>query len=377
MPVQGIAEKLPQSISSDRCVSIKLKATGSVLVTDHDPDDMSEVARLGLTLASEGFAASKTFEHPATRRALPFTKRITLPKAPFRVHAMLDQVAKTEEPGSFGSDPVSPLKVGLVQIMARCGQWLARPHPPPTSTAQCPTVYHGGMCGAHVTGQMSWAEIFAILQGFLDAAGRIDPEAQDPDQGFNIRPTQTVRIATLINDALELTSARWWFVPRHFKGPLSDWKATTFNARIETVREKPTFAGAWTTGRCILPALGYYEWTGSKADKQPWFIAPEMNEPLMWFAGLHSVRPDGLRTCTILTRPALPQIAHLHSRSPVMLSGGDARTWLAGGDVDDATFGTGFEGRMRSHKVRPLRPGDDGEDLIEPFDPPEQLGFAL
>ena len=43
----------------------------------------------------------------------------------------------------------------------------------------------------------------------------------------------------------------------------------TFNARAETVAEKPMFRDSFKRRRCINPALGFYEWTGRKGDKQP------------------------------------------------------------------------------------------------------------
>lgn len=225
------------------------------------------------------------------------------------------------------------------------------------------------MCGRFVAAEgLTWAQIYAIQRGFLAAGGalKID-DAPAAAQGFNIKPTQQVAIAFAQGNDLVASSARWWFVPHWHKGDVVDWKATTFNAKIETAAEKPTFREAWKTGRCLIPARGYYEWTGRKGDKQPWFIAPLSNEPAFFFAGLASTLGNGLRTCTLLTRPAAPEIAHIHSRMPVMLRDDQVGPWLRHETGDDAardSLGTGRN--FRAHMVRRFGLHDDGPELIEP-----------
>ncbi len=225
------------------------------------------------------------------------------------------------------------------------------------------------MCGRFVAAEgLTWAQIYAIQRGFLDAGGALKvDDAPAAAQGFNIKPTQQVAIAFAQGDDLVASSARWWFVPHWHKGDVADWKATTFNAKIETAAEKPTFRDAWKTGRCLIPARGYYEWTGKKGGKQPWFIAPLSNEPAFFFAGLASTLANGLRTCTLLTRPAAPEIAHIHSRMPVMLRDDQVGPWLrheAGDDAARDSLGTGWN--FRAHTVRRFGLHDDGPELIEP-----------
>lgn len=59
---------------------------------------------------------------------------------------------------------------------------------------------------------------------------------------FNIKPTQDVLVVPA--DPAKAALARWWLVPSWHKGDLRDWKATTFNARIEDAADaatKPAF----------------------------------------------------------------------------------------------------------------------------------------
>ena len=61
----------------------------------------------------------------------------------------------------------------------------------------------------------------------------------------------------------ELVQMRWGFAPSWWKKPLRELPAT-FNARAETVAEKPMFRSAFKSRRCIIPASGFYEWTGDE-----------------------------------------------------------------------------------------------------------------
>lgn len=225
------------------------------------------------------------------------------------------------------------------------------------------------MCGRIGLPQLSWAEFVAWQQGLLRWEDILRSGAQMPlPASWNVKPTQTVQIGFAQGQALHLAPARWWFVPDWFRGATADWKATTFNARIETASTTNTFKTAWHTGRCVLPVSGYYEWTGPKGAKQPWWITAQSNAPAMMLAGLYSNRPDRSRSCTILTRAALPQLSGLHARSPVILSEAQIGPWLHGQmDHSEAqTLGLSWEGRMQFHQVARFGLDADGPGLITP-----------
>lgn len=216
------------------------------------------------------------------------------------------------------------------------------------------------MCGRFMIGDENWASYHGALSILRGATTR---------RRYNIKPTETIDLAAATPEGLVAATARWWFIPGFFRGAAAEWKATTFNARIETAAEKPVFRTAWTRGRCVIPASGYYEWTGERGHKQPWFVTVEQNLPVFLFAGLWAARPDGSLTAAILTRAADPQIAHLHPRMPVILADAEIAPWLGHeiGDVETvATLGTGWRGRYAVRRVRPFGIADDGPELIEP-----------
>ncbi len=230
------------------------------------------------------------------------------------------------------------------------------------------------MCGRLIAGEESWSEHFDRHRAFLDEMNitEMDPDAPAAALGFNVKPTQSVNIAINGKTGLRATTARWWFVPHYFNGTPKDWSYTTFNARIEKANETRTFKQAWQTGRCVLPVRGYYEWQKLGKEKQPWVIAPQGNAPMFFLAGLWEKMQDGTATCAILTRAPDPALASIHNRMPVMLRESEITPWMANASSDDvvkSTLGDGWAGRFDAHKVRRFGMKDDGDSLIEPFDP--------
>jgi putative SOS response-associated peptidase YedK len=160
-------------------------------------------------------------------------------------------------------------------------------------------------------------------------------------------------------------------VPHWHRKPIAEWKATTFNAKLETARGLPSFRDAWSQGRCVVPVLGYYEWSGPKTNRQPNYIRLEQNQPYMLLAGLQTRLANGLRTCTILTRAALPEIKEIHARMPVALTSDEAEHWLDH-DVGDeeiiARYGLGIQGRLQHHRVAKFGGRDDDVSVIDSID---------
>jgi len=62
--------------------------------------------------------------------------------------------------------------------------------------------------------------------------------------------------------------------------------ATLINARSETAAEKPSFRAAMRHRRCLVPADGFYEWTGRPGSKQPHLIRVKIGK-LFAFAGIY------------------------------------------------------------------------------------------
>lgn len=131
---------------------------------------------------------------------------------------------------------------------------------------------------------------------------------------------------------------RWGLVPSWAKDEAIGHRL--FNARAETVAEKPSFRSAYRKRRCIVPANGFYEWKAVAGGKQPYYIHAA-GDQLLALAGLWEYwrRPeDGTRidTFTILTTDANTVMQAVHERMPVILGSDTCRAWLnAGSDPAD------------------------------------------
>lgn len=153
---------------------------------------------------------------------------------------------------------------------------------------------------------------------------------------YNIAPTQDVPVVTARpGGARDMSFMRWGLIPHWVKDP-NEFKSTLFNARSESAADKPSFRDAMRSGRCLIPADGFYEWKTEAGAKQPYFIKRDDDQP-MAFAGLYSAWTKGslpLMSCAILTTDATGHLTELHSRVPVILEKGEWERWLDPGQVE-------------------------------------------
>jgi len=151
---------------------------------------------------------------------------------------------------------------------------------------------------------------------------------------FNIAPTQEV--LCIFRDVEqpeqnEAGSFHWGLVPHWAKD--TKIAAKLINARGETLREKPSFRGAFKYRRCLIPVSGFYEWQRLENRKQPFFIRPAEDNVPFAFAGLWEQWTDPesgseLWSCTIVTTDANRFMQSLHHRMPVILARTDFDAWL-------------------------------------------------
>ncbi len=105
------------------------------------------------------------------------------------------------------------------------------------------------------------------------------------------------------------------------------WKKTLiFNARSETVQERPMFRRDFEERRCLIPAGKFYEWKqdSTKQKEKYEFFTPDK---ILYLAGIYHKDPEGDRF-TILTREADGCMTGVHPRMPLILYEKDIGKWL-------------------------------------------------
>ncbi|MCU6478822.1 putative SOS response-associated peptidase YedK [Arthrobacter silviterrae] len=199
------------------------------------------------------------------------------------------------------------------------------------------------MCGRYVMAR-AVGDLVAELEAEAD-------ENLELRASWNVAPTSDVPIVLerLVDGVAhrQVHVAKWGLVPRWAKdASVGVW---AFNARTETVLEKPTFRTAAKSRRCAVPVEGYYEWKKLPGGaKQPYFVHNPGGR-LISFAGLYEwwkdpALADGdpgqwLLSCTILTMASPPdgELATLHDRLPVPLGQDTLGEWLDPGNTTPKT----------------------------------------
>ena len=171
---------------------------------------------------------------------------------------------------------------------------------------------------------------YSLIADLGDLARRFefDGDWDAFDKRHNIAPTQGV-LTVRGSAPRHAEIMRWGLVPSWAK----DLKVGNrmFNARGETVAERPAFRTPLRRRRCLVLADGFYEWQKVAGGKRPMRIALKSGEPFA-FAGLWETwrDPSGIviPSCTIITTTPNELMPPIHDRMPVILPRELEELWL-------------------------------------------------
>jgi len=182
----------------------------------------------------------------------------------------------------------------------------------------------------------------------------------------------------------EVRLMEWGLIPAWAKDrkKAEQIRKGTYNARSESLHEKPSFRESLRNGRCLVIAHGFFEWQLVNGVRIPWYIRLENDKPFV-FAGLYDIWNDPeegnqFYTFSIITTAANPLMERIHNtkkRMPVILPRELENEWISG-DISIRKANKLLlpfdETKLHAYTVSPLlsrsqiNPLDS--DIIKPFD---------
>ena len=176
------------------------------------------------------------------------------------------------------------------------------------------------MCGRFVL----LTDLSAVTESF-----GIQNVACEYRTGRNITPGQEIAAVIRADNRNTLAGFRWGLIPSWAKDPSIGNRM--FNARAETVSEKPSFRNAFRKRRCLIVADGFYEWQKLGKARKPYLFSLKSGKPF-GFAGLHeswtSSDHKTVHTCTIITTEPNELIRPIHDRMPVIVPKEAESAWI-------------------------------------------------
>jgi putative SOS response-associated peptidase YedK len=186
------------------------------------------------------------------------------------------------------------------------------------------------MCGRYAL--HAHPEVIA-LQFHLSAVPAFEPS-------YNIAPAADVLIV------------------RNGKASLARWglRGRLVNLRAETVQTKFK-----TSGRCLVPASGFYEWQSTAGRRQPYYFFPADGSLL----ALGAVWERD--SFSLITTEPNATLQGIHDRMPVIIAKNDYAAWLAG---DEALLRPAPDEALATHPVSMAvnTAANDSPRLIEPVE---------
>jgi len=202
------------------------------------------------------------------------------------------------------------------------------------------------MCGRYA---------FFTIKGLQELFNIRETELNSVTPSYNIAPYTDV--CTIANGHIK--SMYWQLIPsfsNEFKTQYS-----MFDTRLESFSESKFKRELLNKQRCLIPADNYYEWKKESKAKTP-YLFRKRDSSLIYFAGIYSVWKDRTNnierySCSIITKNAVPEIAEIHPRMPLIIQNSLVKNWISESsrqDIDDIineSAGTDLEFYQVSNKV--------------------------
>lgn len=163
----------------------------------------------------------------------------------------------------------------------------------------------------------------------------IDPDKYRPSYYYHAQALPEMAIISSARNNI-IDMATWGLIPywTEDEKEAENIRRKTFNAKAETLADKPSYSKAFETGRCLIPVTGFFEWQHLNNKKIPWFISLKGEEPFS-IAGICDkwISPGGMtvKTFSLITVEANSLMAGIHNtkkRMPAILPEEFEKIWL-------------------------------------------------
>ncbi len=130
---------------------------------------------------------------------------------------------------------------------------------------------------------------------------------------------------------------RWGLIPFWVKDEETAEKirTRTFNARGDTIHEKPSYRTPIKKKRCLVITDGFFEWRTHEGKKFPYYIYKRDQSIFalagIWDSWVNKKTDQKTKTFSVITTDANPLLAKIHNvkkRMPVILHETDEKRWL-------------------------------------------------
>ena len=182
--------------------------------------------------------------------------------------------------------------------------------------------YHSAMCG-----RIDQNDIARLIADF-GWVGAISNRSHASDSS-NVAPGSYRPVMHMNEQTLAVDDVHWGYRASWAHG--EGQYPVSINTRLEKIGNK-YWRRLLQNGRAIVPANGWYEWTGEKGARQPWHIHRTDRAALYIAALANFGEPREHKASngfTVVTSNAEGGLLDVCDWRPVVLSASDAALWLA------------------------------------------------
>lgn len=146
----------------------------------------------------------------------------------------------------------------------------------------------------------------------------------------DVYPTNSAPVFLADGDSLTVAMMAWGYPGYPDRRRPGSSPRPLINARAESAYTSAMWRDSMTRRRCVIPAMGFYEWDSKKTK----YLFSQPDCGVLLLAGIYAESFDindiPQRHFAILTRAAAEPVAAVHDRMPVIIPRASARAWFNG-----------------------------------------------